>query len=173
VALGGDFKGFSALSASVPALFVVGLIAPLLEEPGWRGFALPRVLSNHSALTAAIYVGLLWGIWHIPLFWFPGISYSLLRAQVGWPTAIGSFVASVTALSILFTFVYLKTRGSLLIVVLFHDAVNTSADLLAAPYTRAGVLRPFFLTAILLVLTAIIVVGSGGLKGSEKARARI
>jgi len=171
VALGGDFRVSGGLVAKVPALFLVGLIAPLLEEPGWRGFALPRMLSRHSAITAAISVGLLWGIWHVPLFWFPGISYSSLRAQVGWPTAIGSFLASVTALSILFTLVYLKTKGSLLMAVLFHDAVNTSADLFAAPYARAGVLRPFFLSALLLVLTAVVVVGSGGLKGSEQVQA--
>lgn len=164
VALGGDFRVSGSQVVKIPLLFLVGLIAPLLEEPGWRGFALPRVLSKQNALGAAITVGLLWGVWHVPLFWFPGISSFALREQVGWPTAIGSFVASVVALSILFTFVYLRTSGSLLIAVLFHDAVNTSADLFAAPYGRAGVLTPFFLTVIFLGLTAVAVVTSGGLK---------
>ncbi len=50
-------------------LFVGG---PLAEEPGWRGFALPRLLTRHSALFSSLLIGAIWAFWHVPLFWVPG-----------------------------------------------------------------------------------------------------
>ena len=50
-------------------LFVGG---PLAEEPGWRGFALPRLLKNHSALFSTLVIGVIWALWHLPLFAVPG-----------------------------------------------------------------------------------------------------
>jgi membrane protease YdiL (CAAX protease family) len=61
-----DFGGLSVLNFVVFAL-IVG------EELGWRGFALPRLLAERSALAASLIVGVLWGVWHLPTFFVPGL----------------------------------------------------------------------------------------------------
>src|SRR5262249_45840648 len=47
---------------------------PLFEEPGWRGFALPRLESRFGPLAGTLILGLVWSAWHVPFFWYPGWS---------------------------------------------------------------------------------------------------
>jgi membrane protease YdiL (CAAX protease family) len=137
--------------AAVAALFLFTLIlgGPLGEEIGWRGYVLPRLLANRKALWASLIVGALWGLWHLPLFW--------IRASVQADIPIGWFMGSILAESILYTWVYIHTRGSLLLVILFHAAVNTWARLiLLAPVTDSS--SPLPLTFGLEIFLAVIVV---------------
>jgi membrane protease YdiL (CAAX protease family) len=157
VALGGRTEFSATPWEKAPLLFLIGLIVPLAEEPGWRGFALPRLLSVETPVVASTVLGLVWAAWHLPMFWLQGTSYSLLRSELGLPLAVGLFAVSVVALSVLFTYLFLRTKGSLLIAFLFHDSVNTSSDLLFAAYARAAVLRPFWLFVGILVLTAVVI----------------
>jgi membrane protease YdiL (CAAX protease family) len=53
--------------AAFAATFVLG--GPLGEEPGWRGFALPRLQPLHGPLLGSVILGVLWALWHFPLFW--------------------------------------------------------------------------------------------------------
>lgn len=103
-------------------LLLVGLIvyssiiAGGLEEIGWRGFALPRVQSSFDALTASLAIGVVWALWHAPLFVVPGLWHADLPV-------LPFFVQGI-ALAVIFTWLYNSTRGSLLLVVLFHGSVN-------------------------------------------------
>jgi membrane protease YdiL (CAAX protease family) len=106
------------LSLLEPVLFVL-IIG---EELGWRGYALPRLLARRSALAASLILGLLWGLWHLPTFYVPG------APQHGLP--ISAFLLLTMAYSVLFTWIYLHTRGSVLIATLFHGAINLSQGLL-------------------------------------------
>jgi membrane protease YdiL (CAAX protease family) len=102
-----------ALSAALPlfaVLFVSQLFTSgLFEEPGWRGFALPRLQERYGALWASVILGLCWGCWHLPLFLIPGVyvAGSGLVA-VGIPFA-QSLVAAL-AESVVFTWVFNHTR---------------------------------------------------------------
>ncbi len=87
------------------------------EEVGWRGFALPRLLSDLGPWTASAIVGVLWALWHLPLFFMPGMP------QFGIPLL--SYVPYLIALSIILTILHLSTEGSVVIATLFHGAVNT------------------------------------------------
>lgn len=114
----GAFIGLKAISPwygmllfLVPQLFV-----NVWEEIGWRGFALPRLQSRYHALTAALVVGVLWGLWHLPLFWIVG------NPQSREPFI--TFLIGIVAQSILYTWLYNSSKGSLLIVSLFHAAIN-------------------------------------------------
>jgi membrane protease YdiL (CAAX protease family) len=94
---------------------------PLNEEPGWRGLALPRLQGTYGAIPATILIGVVWGAWHAPLY-FTGIYPGGLQAMLGrllW----------TIPLAFLFTWVYNHTRGSLLLSVLLHTAVNLQADI--------------------------------------------
>lgn len=88
----------------------------LTEELGWRGFALPRLLSALRPAPASLLLGLLWGLWHLPLFFLPG------EAQAGWSYA--AFLALILPVSLLFTALYRRTRGSVLLAALLHTGFD-------------------------------------------------
>ena len=103
-----DFIRVGALAPIELVLFVL----VVGEELGWRGYALPRLLEKRSALTASLILGLLWGLWHLPTFVVPG------TPQYGLP--LTAFVLLTIEYSILMTWVFLHTLGSVLIATLFH-----------------------------------------------------
>ena len=108
----------------VRVLFLGG---PIGEELGWRGFALPRLQQHRNALLASILLGLVWGLWHLPLYFVLGTGQSeMLRAGTSPAFAIGGFLGWTIGLSVLFTWLFNQT-GSLIVVILFHAAINVAA----------------------------------------------
>jgi membrane protease YdiL (CAAX protease family) len=95
------------------AILVVG------EELGWRGFALPLLLTRLSASQASLLIGVLWGFWHLPNFYLPGYP------QQGLPLV--AFILSTTAYSVVFSFLFLHTRGSVLLATVLHASINLFA----------------------------------------------
>ena len=93
------------------------------EEPGWRGFALPRLQAHRNALSAALILGALWALWHLPIFFFhPGMMQILETSAVGGII----WVIGILTMSILFTWLYNSARGSILMAVLAHGGLNTA-----------------------------------------------
>jgi membrane protease YdiL (CAAX protease family) len=119
------------------------------EEPAWRGYALPRLLVGRSALAASLLLGLLHMVWHLPLF---GLEYDL---QNGLPWAL-----SLIAFTVLTTWLYQHTQGSLLLPALFHTANNTTAYFFfwAGMFSGADLLRLWWLQAALWVGAAVVVI---------------
>ena len=97
-------------------LMILTLTDGLGEELAWRGFALPRLLTHHNALVASVVLGVIWALWHLPLLWTEGAT---MYQQPIW-----LFLMDIMATSVLFTWVFLHTRGSVLIAMLFHGATN-------------------------------------------------
>ena len=110
------------LVQSVFALAWIGLG----EEPAWRGYALPRLLVGRSALAAALLLGLLHALWHLPLF---GVEYDLAN---GVPWAI-----TVLCVAVVTTWIWLHTGGSLLLPMLLH-ASNNAVTFVWRGLRRAG-----------------------------------
>src|SRR5215213_6608286 len=115
--------GGPALSLGMPLLGVAFFLAfsifpgsALGEEIGWRGYVLPRLQTRMSALSASLILAPIWALWHLPL-WLTG-------APGRTPTLYAAFVVSVIALSVILTWVYNSTGGSLLMVVLLHATFN-------------------------------------------------
>lgn len=100
----------------LPVLFLSGVVAGGLEEIGWRGYLLPRLQGRHSALAASVLIGLVWSAWHAPLFLMEGTSQA--SASVVW------FSVQAVALSVVLTWAYNSTGGSLLLAVLAHGSLN-------------------------------------------------
>jgi membrane protease YdiL (CAAX protease family) len=114
----------------VRVLFLGG---PLQEELGWRGFALPRLQRTRSAWDAALFLGLVWGLWHVPLYFVPDTGQAAAVQDMGsLAFAIGAFVVWTMGLSVLFAWLFNQTGGSLLVVMLLHAAVNVGAFIPAA-----------------------------------------
>ena len=91
---------------------------PLGEELGWRGYALPRLLDRWPPLVAGGALGVVWTIWHIPAFLFSGIVNSSL-SNLGW------YALGTIALSLLMTWLFTRTRESVLIAgIVPHFVIN-------------------------------------------------
>lgn len=109
------------------AAFIL-LLGPLPEEIGWRGYALPALLNRHTALSATLVLGAMWGLWHVPLFFMPGY----YEAFGGAPDP-ALFFGNILIISFFYTWLFLHTKGSILAAVLFHFSVNFSGELIALP----------------------------------------
>src|ERR687898_235280 len=174
VALAGGVVGLNtllggpALSLGMPLLGVAFFLAfsifpgsALGEEIGWRGYALPRLQTGRSALSASLILAPIWALWHLPL-WLTGDPFKT-------PIFFVPFVAGVFAFSVLLTWVYNSTGGSLLMVVLIHATVNLPVTLVRddlGPQATVPVLLYFGL----LVVAAIVVVIVAGPKHLSRKR---
>ncbi len=119
-----DWVAMASLHRVVPSLLMLTLLAGLGEEFGWRGFALSRLRARHGLLTAALIVGAYHALWHIPLFFLPGELYAMLAAQLGFPAAFAGYACLVVALSLQLAWVFEGTKGSVLLVAVYHGAIN-------------------------------------------------
>ena len=95
------------------AFFVLLYIAAALEEVGWRGFALPKLLAQRSALFSSLLIGVLWGTVHLALH-LPG----LMLSAFPWPATLIELIG----LSVIITWLFVNTGGSLVIASLYHAA---------------------------------------------------
>jgi len=115
-----DLANLDKLSLA-PLVFLLILVlgGPMGEEPGWRGYVLPKLLARYSPLGASLLLSLVWTTWHLPLFWMEG------AAQEG--SSIPLFFAAVVGSSIIFTWLYQETNGSLAAAVVLHASINFSS----------------------------------------------
>jgi membrane protease YdiL (CAAX protease family) len=134
----------------VATLSFIFLLGGGQEEPGWRGFALPRLQARYNALVSSLILGLIWTFWHIPNFFLPGTTQSELPWL--WYVLLGP------AVTIILTWIFNNTRGSVLPAMLFHAAVNTTPGLLPLD-ARGGLLsmRVAVLVAAWLMVAVLIV----------------
>ena len=143
-----NIDALDVLSTFAMVLLIPGF-AGAWEEPGWRGYAVPRLQSGRSALRAAFILGLMVAGWHLPL---------IIAGQISWTDMI-QILGAVTVFNWLFN----NARGSVLIIMLAHAANNTvwstlTSKVLAEPdFFRQAVLQ-----AVVWCVTAVIVVLAAG-----------
>jgi len=96
---------------------------PLFEEPGWRGFALPRLQTQLGPLRATLLLGVLWAGWHFPQFIMPAWA-----DQNGGLSAssVVVFVLTVMAICVIMSWIFNHTHESVFLAILAHSSVNTS-----------------------------------------------
>ncbi len=97
-------------------LLFVMILGGGLEEPGWRGFALPMLLKRYNPFVASMLVGTVWAFWHLPLFFAP------VSSQYDLP--FGWYFLNTLALSLVFTWLFLKSKGSTVTAIVLHGGVN-------------------------------------------------
>jgi membrane protease YdiL (CAAX protease family) len=88
------------------------------EETGWRGFALPRLQRTRTAASATLALALLWAGWHLPAFFFRDTYVEL--GVMAFPLFAGMLIFS----TMVFTWLYNSTGGSVLAAILFHAVFN-------------------------------------------------
>jgi len=107
------------------------ILGPLSEEIGWRGYALGKLQTRWNALISSLIIGLVWALWHLPLFMMVGAS----QHELGIPF-IG-FLVSLMASSILYTWLYNNTKHSLWSAILLHWLYTYAVQVVSSGVTRS------------------------------------
>jgi membrane protease YdiL (CAAX protease family) len=146
--------GYADLGAVVYTLLSTMIIVGLFEEVGWRGFALPRLQRRLDALWAALVVGVIWALWHLP---------ELISDPTRQRPPL-QFVVWALALSVIFTWLYNSTNGSLPIVIICHGAIDTAGRYLLPEFSGGGYQIVWWCMVALYLVIAIVVVLVAGPK---------
>ena len=143
-------------------LWTLVLCGPLEEELGWRGFAFPLLRAKTNAVVSSLIIGVLWGLWHLPLFLLPGTSqYGLVTQHPPGILWFVGFVVQTTALSVLFGWLVTRTSESVPIAMVFHTGANMAYSVLAVLGVYAA-WQALLSYVGLLVLTAVLVIVTNG-----------
>jgi len=150
VVFGGGFDRAGVLpAAAIPAVAFATLIRGGLEEPGWRGLALPALQHRIGAFRASLVIGVIWALWHVPLFLLPGSS------QAGTPFVL--YAAAVVGISVITTWLYNAAGGRTLVAIVFHTLSNAVSVTTAGGVIGDEVSSQIALTAVVWAVVALIV----------------
>ncbi len=130
-ALGGHFK-YTKFLTLLPTILPLFLLGPLSEEYGWRGFALKRLLKIVNPNLASLILGLVWSLWHLPLFYMLGIN------QYEYHLSFLTFIISVTSMCFVYTYIYIRTNQNLFTAVLFHWVYTFLSDVVNSGIVRSS-----------------------------------
>jgi membrane protease YdiL (CAAX protease family) len=146
--------------------FGVFVNGPFPEELGWRGYALDQLQARWNALVSSLVLGIVWALWHLPLFFMPGMLHADRGVGSAW---FWLFMATVVATAVIYTWIFNNTRRSTLAAILLHFTSNLA-------YAIANVTDGTNLYATLLWIVAATVVvafwGAGTLTRGDAAPAR-
>lgn len=139
--------------------FINNLITSGMEEPGWRGFAVPELTKKYSAYNTSLIVGIIWAIWHYPYVFY--LNFVELNSGMFLTIlAMAGFTALITFGSVLYSWIYLNTE-SVFIMIVFHTLQNIIPILI-----MGGVADPLggFSTALFTLLILFFVIKKYGEK---------
>jgi membrane protease YdiL (CAAX protease family) len=143
------------------SLFLSTVTGAMGEELGWRGFLLPRIQAKYNALASSLIVGVIWALWHLPLWTIEG--------QIWEATPYWTFALGVISSSVLFTFVLNNTNGSLLLATLIHLAMNFGLNMVLILGWIPTPAETMKMISILLTLLAIVISVIAGPKKLSKS----
>jgi uncharacterized protein len=116
-----------AASMGVVVWLVFAGGAALVEEPGWRGYALDTLLKRHSLPVTSVLLGVAWAAWHLPHFFLEG---TYQHDEVGLGTSLfWMFLLAILAQTFLYVWVVTSTSGSILTAVVFHALTNLAGEI--------------------------------------------
>ncbi|HTE64787.1 MAG TPA: CPBP family intramembrane glutamic endopeptidase, partial [Candidatus Binatia bacterium] len=133
---------------------LVVLLPAFTEELAWRGFALPRLMSAMSPLRAALFIAIPWTLMHVGLQ-LPGQMNDQL---ILWPLAL-----SIAAYSVILTWLFVRTGGSVLMTALFHAGLNAMSPVMAGVDANTQ----WIIRNVLAAVIAVAIVALGGFRGTD------
>ena len=129
------------------------------EETGWRGYALPRLQKSRSALSATLILSGFWALWHLPTFWYrPGYANMNIGGIIGWGFSL------VTG-AVLLTWLYNSSKGSILIVSLFHGSVDVA---FTSRVAQGDIVNIIGMMVMVWAIIVVLVTGPKNLSRSGK-----
>jgi hypothetical protein len=134
----------------------------LMEEPGWTGFAVPRLRRRYGVFATGLIVGVVWGVWHfLPTYWGSGDSSGQLSLDLLLPPLF-FYAAVLPAYRVLMVWVYERTE-SLLVAMLMHASLTASTLFVLAPAVEGALLFLYYvvLAAVLWSVVRAVALGTG------------
>ena len=145
---GADLGRWTSVLPTALVILLIPLFGGAWEEPGWRGYALPRLLARRSALEASLVLGALWALWHVPLF---------LTGKQHW-----SDLLLVVTVCVVLTWLFQSVLGSVLVTMVFHAINNAfSGGYVSQMFTGKDSVRQSWMLVIAWAITAALVVCFG------------
>jgi uncharacterized protein len=158
VVFGGQPPNLLAMVGALPTVLAISVYMLIQvgigEEIGWRGYALPKLQTGYSALVSSLILGVIWALWHLPLFFNSATSYI--------NTPFWALLVFFLPFSILITWVFNSTGGSVLMIMILHAVMNASTGPLWGTLpdgaTTISNTNIWVIQAALLWVAAIVVV---------------
>jgi membrane protease YdiL (CAAX protease family) len=163
-----DWSGLKPLYSVVPSIIILTVLAGMGEEFGWRGFAMPRLQARYNALVSSLMIGVLWGIWHIPLFLVKGTIQYEWKLEAGLIPAVLAYTAFVIAWSIQYTWVFNNTRGSVLLAAVIHGAVNAWNGYIDVYRGYFGAILAYMVVSVIVSILIVLLAGPTNLSRTNK-----
>jgi uncharacterized protein len=162
-----DWSLFGERVVAYLPLLIVWSLAAVGEEPGWRGFALPRLEERLSPVRATVLLGVLWAFWHLPILAASDeASHELDPLPLVGVTAMT--LVAIVGYSFIYTFLYNRTRSVWLAILLHGSFTAANATFFLVPSgdqvggTYAA-MQTGIVAALVLVVTALVVATRGRL----------
>lgn len=165
------FQNWPLLFTSyLPAILVFPGIITWGEEPGWRGFALPRLEQKYGPLVGSLILGFLHGVWHLPIFL---IAFFFGPFEPSHLLSFATNTLAIMMITLIWTWVFNNTKGSILMAVFNHAAFNATGTLIAF-LVPAPLLGGWLGNAALGVLAVLLLIFTKGrLSYNPKQNAQI
>jgi membrane protease YdiL (CAAX protease family) len=140
-----ELGGWTGLFSTFALLLLIPGMGGAWEEPGWRGFALPRLQTGRSALLASLILGVLIAGWHLPL---------IVAGEVHYAD-----IASIMGATVVLNWVFNSANGSVLIIMMMHAMNNTISGSFFSPmFSGADSVRQSWLLATVWCAAAVVVI---------------
>jgi membrane protease YdiL (CAAX protease family) len=139
-----DLENWPSIFSTALVILLVPIAGGAWEEPGWRGYALPRLLTGRSALDASLVLGALWALWHVPLF---------LTGKQHW-----SDLVLVLLVSVFVTWLFQNALYSVLVTMVFHATNNAFSGGYVSPmFHGSDSVRQSWMLVVVWGATAVVV----------------
>ncbi len=135
------------LAVVITFLVILVMGGALGEEMGWRGYALPKLQDLYSPLVASLVLGVIWSLWHAPLFFMEGT----VQSNIPW----WQFGLQNTLMAFYYTWLYNRSKGNLTLMIVFHAVANTTAAIFPYWQTDLGRWIGFGLLALPVLLALL------------------
>lgn len=146
-----EIAGIPSIIIAIPYFLLMLIIGGGQEEFGWRGYAQEPLQKRMGVIPASLFIGLVWGLWHLPLWVMPGDGHST------YPFI--AFLIMTTSISIIYGWLYNASNQKLITVIIFHAMSNTAAPLLPFLIMQEGTPEnAYWVYAAINVLAAISIV---------------
>ena len=129
-----DFK--EAATMALPYIALALPFGPMGEELGWRGYMLPKLLEKYNLVISSLIIGVAWTVWHLASFSFPGAAIPSIF-EVNAKTLFW-YLLTITSSSFLFSYLWVQSRGSVLLAILLHATFNASTNIVLAAFPEVA-----------------------------------